>query len=79
MGQFWARAVLCPDDICTRLDAPKIKPDHRAEYWTAVAKFVRFGVDEVVDSSIYDSDDEVDLKFLDFCRIAGAVDADSSV
>ena len=68
-----------PRHICTRLDVPKVKPGHRAEYWTAVAKFVRFGVDEVVDTSNYDSDDEVDLNFLDFCRGADAVDADSSV
>jgi hypothetical protein len=59
---------LCPDDICKSFQVPKIKPDHIAEYWAAVAKFVRFGVAEAVDSSDYDSDDEVDLNFLDFCH-----------
>ena len=55
------------------MQVPRVKPDPLTEYWAAVAKFVRFGVAEDVDSSDYDSDDEVDLNFLDFCRRVDAV------
>jgi hypothetical protein len=63
MGTSWGQALFGPGAACARLNCAPIELTNLKAYWVAVAKFVRFAVNQDVDPIDYDSDDEIDLRF----------------
>ena len=69
IGLPWARALFCPDDACDSLGASKIKKGSKlTAFLFAVSKYIRcaLALDDVAPD--YDSDDEVDLNFVEWCN-----------
>lgn len=71
MGTKWARAMFCPVNACALLEVEGLKTEALGGYWAAVAKFVRFAVDRGAVEEEYESDDEVDFRFLSLASVGG--------